>query len=134
MELTAKQEKFCQCVAEGNSNAEAYRVAYDAIGSNLKTVYVNACKVAAKAKVKERIKELKKELTLTYVWSRGQSVMVLSKIALSPTSTDANKIAAVKELNLMHGFSGGPDDGDVDVQPIKVTIEVKSARSEGKCK
>jgi hypothetical protein len=126
--LTEKMEKFCQCLAENMSNADAYRVAYEAADMAVKPLYVASCRLAAQEKIKERVKELKTELSKLCIWTRGQSVKVLAKIANSANSTDANKIAAVRELNLMHGYNVTGDDDEDNVQPVTVTIQVKDAK------
>jgi hypothetical protein len=59
--LTAKQEAFAQGLAEGLTNAEAYRLAYDAAGMQPNTLYNEACKLAAHPKVSERINSILEE-------------------------------------------------------------------------
>lgn len=59
--LTAKQEHFAQLVAQGKSQADAYRGAYDASKSTDKSVWERASALCADAKVATRIKELKDE-------------------------------------------------------------------------
>lgn len=58
--LTAKQEKFAQLVADGCTQAEAYRQAYD-VGEDTKpeTIWRKACEVMQNGKVSARVKELK---------------------------------------------------------------------------
>jgi len=63
MKLTAKQEKFARLVAEGNTQADAYREAYNALKMADKTVWERASFEASKDKVRTRIEELKKEIT-----------------------------------------------------------------------
>lgn len=61
--LTAKQDKFARLVAEGKTQAEAYREAYDCQKMADKTIWERASFEASKDKVKTRIAELKKEFT-----------------------------------------------------------------------
>lgn len=61
MKLTAKQEQFAQLVAQGKSQADAYRGAYDTSNWTDKSVWEKASTLAADVKVSARIKELKDE-------------------------------------------------------------------------
>lgn len=56
--LTEKQERFAQGLAEGLSNAEAYRAAYDASTMAPSTVHNEACKMAQHPKVRGRVDAL----------------------------------------------------------------------------
>ena len=53
--LTEKQERFAQLLAEGLTNAEAYRQAYDARTMQPGTIHNEACKLAQHPKITERI-------------------------------------------------------------------------------
>ena len=105
-DLTPKQEKFAQCVADGLSQADAYRKAFDVSPSTKPTtVQVNASKLMSDTNVSLRVDELRKQLSDISVWSRADSVTVLAKIARDDTSSRMEQIASVKELNSMHGFN-----------------------------
>jgi len=56
--LTEKQERFAQGLADGLTNAEAYRLAYDASGMKPATVHSEACKQAQHPKVAARVDEI----------------------------------------------------------------------------
>lgn len=56
--LTEKQEKLAQGLAEGLSNSEAYRAAYDASKMTPATVHSEACKQAQHPKVRARVDAL----------------------------------------------------------------------------
>lgn len=56
--LTEKQERFAQLLAEGLTNAEAYRQAYDASTMQSGTVHNEACKLAQHPKVAARLAAL----------------------------------------------------------------------------
>lgn len=105
MALTPRQEKFARAVAEGKSQAEAYREAYpkserwkDA------AVWVAASRLLANAKVSLRVAELRAELAEKSLWSREQSVKTLAEIAAAGEK-DSDRVKAVAELNKMHGFN-----------------------------
>jgi phage terminase small subunit len=59
MGLTAKQEKFCQGIVAGLSQADAYRQAYDAGGMKPETVQSKASILMADGKVRARVEELR---------------------------------------------------------------------------
>ena len=56
--LTEKQGRFAQCLAEGMTNSEAYRLAYQAEGMAASTVHTEACKQAQHPKVSQRVSEI----------------------------------------------------------------------------
>lgn len=57
--LTDKERIFAMAVADGKTQTEAYRIAYDTKTDNINTIYVNSCKVAGKEEVKEYIRALR---------------------------------------------------------------------------
>ena len=59
MALTAKQEAFTLAVFEGRSQADAYRLAYDAENMSDNAVYVAASKLMDNAKVSQRLAALR---------------------------------------------------------------------------
>jgi len=62
MELTDKQEAFCQSYVELNDKSAAYRVAYDAEAMNSNSVRVAAHEVFNNPNVTLRIEELQSEI------------------------------------------------------------------------
>ena len=108
--LTAKQEAFCQGIADGLGQADAYRAAYDAGDMKENSVYVNASKLMKNAKVTQRIAELRSEVQEKQLWSREMSVKAL--VQAYREGSGSVKVAAVKELNAMHGYN----------EPAKVSI------------
>ena len=120
--LTAKQEKFCQAIADGKTAYEAYKLAYNAGKMKNSGIYVNASRLLDDAKISLRVDELKKELEKKYLWTRELSVQILGSIALRATTLDNNKIAAIKELNAMHGFNE-PTKMELSVNPLVLILE-----------
>ena len=59
--LTLKQEKFAVSIAEGFSQADAYRQAYKSENMQNATTYVEASRLAAHPKVALRLEELRRE-------------------------------------------------------------------------
>ena len=101
--LTAKQEAFCQGIADGLGQADSYRAAYDAEDMKENSVYVNASKLMKNAKNTQRIAELKSQVQEKQLWSREMSVKAL--VQAYREGSGSVKVAAVKELNAMHGYN-----------------------------
>lgn len=105
MTLTAKQEAFAQAVASGMTQADAYRSAYDAENMGDDTIYVKASELMSDGKVSVRVSELKEAIAIAALWTRLDSVQALAEIAKGGESRANEKVSAIKELNLMHGFN-----------------------------
>jgi hypothetical protein len=108
--LTAKQEAFCQGIADGLGQADAYRAAYDAEGMKDNTIYPLASKLMKNSKVAARIAELRETVQEKQLWSREMSIKAL--VQAYKEGSGSVKVAAVKELNAMHGYN----------EPAKVNI------------
>ena len=108
--LTAKQEAFCQGIADGLGQADAYRAAYDAEGMKDNTIYPLASKLMKNNKVTARIAELKSQVQEKQLWSREMSVKAL--VQAYREGSGSVKVAAVKELNAMHGYN----------EPAKISV------------
>lgn len=104
MALTPKQEKFAQCVADGMTQADAYRIAFDVkVGTKAQTIHDGASKLMGKSEVSHRVAELREKLTQKGLWTREMSVQAL--LAAYQEGNASVKVSAVKELNAMHGFN-----------------------------
>jgi hypothetical protein len=114
--LTAKQEAFAQGIADGLGQADAYRMAYDAEGMADSTVYPKASRMISEGKIRARVDELKSMVVEKQLWTREMSIkglMSAYRIALE-AKTSTGMTAAVKELNIMHGFN----------EPTKVAVNM----------
>jgi len=107
VKLTAKQELFAQCIADGMGQTDAYRTAYDAEGMKDVTLYPLASKVMSNHKVATRIAELKSQVVEKQLWTREMSVkgLIQAYRIAQDAKTSTGMTAAVKELNVMHGFN-----------------------------
>lgn len=108
--LTVKQEAFCQGIADGLGQAEAYRAAYGCEDWKDNVIYSKASVLMKNGKVMERIRELRSEVQEKQLWSREMSVKAL--VQAYREGSGSVKVAAVKELNAMHGYN----------EPAKVNI------------
>ena len=124
MSLTAKQEAFCQAIADGMNQADAYRHAYDASNMKDSSIHVNASKLLADAKVAQRVTSLKQNLELKALWTREMSVKALVN-AYKVAQEKKNAIGmtgAVKELNAMHGYNE-PQRIDVTMKNLPASVD-----------
>jgi hypothetical protein len=115
MTLTAKQEAFAQAIASGLNQSDAYRSAYSAGKMKAETVQNSAYKLLLNGEVTARVKELQAELANKSLWTREQSVAVLSGVVGDVEARHGDKISAVKVLNDMQGFNA----------PTKLELQAK---------
>ena len=103
VKLTAKQEAFCQGIADGLGQADSYRAAYGCADWKDNVIYSKASVLMKNGKVMERIRELRSEVQEKQLWSREMSVKAL--VQAYREGSGAVKVSAVKELNAMHGYN-----------------------------
>ena len=137
MTLTAKQEAFCQAIADGMTQADAYRTAYNAVNMKPESVQVKACELTKDGKISVRVAELRSKLAQKQLWTREMSVKALVrayKVAEDGGQSTA-MTAAVKELNAMHGYNAPSkvdllsSDGSMS-PPKRVEISFVNAASQ----
>jgi hypothetical protein len=104
MALTSKQENFCQCVADGKTQADAYRAAYNTSKMKSDSIIVNASQLMSNTNVAQRVAFLREELSKKALWSREESIQAL-KVVVDNPERNTDIVAAVKELNAMHGYN-----------------------------
>ena len=102
--LTPIEEAFALQIALGKSQAEALRLSHPK-AKNWKpaSVHVEACLVMGKAKVRRRVKALQAEFVEQSMWARNLSIEALKEVIEAP-DRKSDVVAAVRELNAMHGF------------------------------
>lgn len=103
--LTGKREAFAQHVAKGKTQADAYRASFDAIKMKAETIQSAASRLMADSMVRARVEELRQKLIDKHLWTREDSVKRLREVADKDEAKGAEIVAAIKELNLMHGFN-----------------------------
>jgi len=127
MSLTPKQDKFARCIADGMSQADAYRASYGAEKMKPETIYKRACELMADGNVKGRVQELKGKLEEKAIWTREMSVKALVqayKVAQVQNSS-TGMAGAIKELNAMHGYNAPKQvelSGGLQVQKIERVV------------
>jgi len=98
--LTPKQAKFAANLAEGMSQAEAYRNAYDAENMANETIHAHASRLAKRDKVAARVNALVEErmrlLETRGVSDRAKVVTLLRKFAEDEARPDHVRLRAVE--------------------------------------
>lgn len=105
--LNARQEKYCQRRAAGDSRSEAYRAAgYSPEGSR-RTAEQNAYRMEQKPDtgtvIRLRIEELRSRNAETAVLNREDRLRLLSELATSDAVKPQDKIRAIDHINRMTG-------------------------------
>jgi len=125
--LTDKQEKFAQCIADGMTQADAYRSAYPQSNMKENALYVQASRLLDNPKVRLRVQELRKAIENKQLWTREKSVRALlgAYRVAQERNNSTGMTAAVKELNAMHGFNAPTQvelSGGLQIQKIERVI------------
>lgn len=97
--LTAKQETFCQAIAAGKSQSDAYKEAYNCQGWKPGAIYTQASILANDRQIVERIKALT-EATKD-LWPVESRIKVLKEIGEDKTVKPGARISAVDVKNKM---------------------------------
>jgi phage terminase small subunit len=126
VKLTAKQEAFCQAIADGMTQADAYRAAYNAGKMSDKAIWVKASELMSDGKVSVRVAELKQALADKQLWSREMSVkgLVAAYRVANEGKNASGMTGAIKELNAMHGYNE-PAKVDLNHKGIVTQIVIK---------
>jgi phage terminase small subunit len=81
--LTPQQEKFCQEIARGLNQSDAYRAAYKAGKMTPKQIHEEASKLAANPKVSQRVAQLQRLAADAAVLDRTEILRELRRVAKS---------------------------------------------------
>jgi len=128
--LTPKQEAFCKAYLETGNASAAYRQSYSVKKATPKSVNEVSSRLLSEIKISSRIEELKAEITKNFVWERKDSLEVLREIARAETldspPAHRDRIAAVKELNSMHGYNAPVKSQLIgaDGNPLNLNINI----------
>ena len=103
--MTPMQERFAQEVASGKSQSAAYRIAYPgSLQWKEATVWNKASALMRDKEVSARVDAIRDELRERGIWTREQSAKALIGVVDAPDKP-SDIVAAVKELNAMHGYN-----------------------------
>ena len=125
--LTAKQKRFAEAVALGNTGADAYRLAYNAKGKPA-TVGNHASALKADDRIKREIERIERAQELAALHSAaGLKSIVISTLAEIATSTEekgAVRVQAVRAIGQLVGVDAFRETKRVE--HVKDSGEIRS--------
>jgi hypothetical protein len=101
--LTPKQEEFAKKIAEGMTQADAYRSAYSTKRMTDKTIWENASRLMADSKVVARVKELRDMIAKPTIITAQKRKEWLTEVINDPNMDINAKLKASDQLNRMEG-------------------------------
>ncbi len=105
MNLTPKQEKFCQAVVRGSNQSDAFREAYDAKNMLPTTINERACRLMQESKISARVEALR-EPVLKEVQYDLKAAMGEANLALRMAQAQENPSVMVAATALRAKLSG----------------------------
>jgi phage terminase small subunit len=121
--LTAKQEKFVQKIIEGNSQADAYRAAYNTSKMTDKTIWEAASKLMADSKVSARLSELREQITSEKIMSAQKRMEWLTQLVMGEDASYSDRLKAIDIMNKMQGEYVQKVEADVKSE-MNITVEL----------
>jgi phage terminase small subunit len=101
--LTAKQEKFVQCIIEGMSQADAYRSAYSTKRMTNNAIYREASVLMTNPNISQRVKELREKLMNKKVMSAQARLEWLTEVIKDEGINMTDRLRASDQMNKMQG-------------------------------
>ena len=98
---TVKEEGYCQMIAAGSSQWEAYRKNYNTNGRNVTECRGPIGIIARKPKIKARIQEIVMEKFMPFILEQQERMRILSHIAVVGNHRDS--LTAIDQLNKIDG-------------------------------
>lgn len=122
MALTAKQERFCQAIVSGMSQADAYRKAYDAERMKPETVQNKAHVLMKNGEIRARVEQLRAPVVAKVQYDL-EKAMEEAERALSLAEKKENPGAMVAAVQLRSKLNGLLIEKREDVtDPLKKAI------------
>ena len=132
LNLTPKQEKFCQLYIELGNASEAYRQSYDADSMAEPTVNTKASELLAHGKITVRLEQLRKEHSKRHNVTVDTLLIELEEARLAAFEGERAQVAAAVAATMgkakILGFDkqviehSGPNGGTIDLS-LKVVFE-----------
>ena len=101
--LTAKQEEFAKGIAEGMTQADAYRNAYNAKRMTDKSIIEKASELAKNVNITERVKELRDMAAKSTIMTAQRRKEWLTEVINDPEVDINARLKASDQLNRMDG-------------------------------
>lgn len=121
--LTAKQETFANGIAQGMTQSDAYRSAYNTSKMTDKSVWEKASELANDIKVAERVRELRDMAAKSTIMTAQQRKEWLTKVINDPEVDINAKLKASDQLNRMDGEYTQKIEANV-VNDLTINIEL----------
>ena len=132
MELTAKQEAFCQAVLNpDNTQTDAYILAYSTPPeTSRKQLYERASRLIASSKIKARIEELRSKEYLSKPWSVDQLRASLKIVRLEAADAGQHgaSIRALEMIGKLDGLFGDKKEIARGIDPMKNELTTEELR------
>ena len=122
--LTSKQLKFCRNVADGMSNFEAYKNAYNCDNMKDSSIYTESSKLACKQEIREQIKTMQKPMIQTIqiqnINARQKQIKFIEeRINLCKSNGDESSVIKYTEmLNKIYGLYKDTDENETKQSSI----------------
>ena len=101
--LTAKQERFAKGIAEGMSQADAYRSAYSCKNMSDNAIYREASLLVSDPKISQRLKELTAMAAKPTIMNAQRRKEWLTEVINNPEVDINARLKASDQLNKMEG-------------------------------
>jgi hypothetical protein len=126
--VTAKEEGYCQKVADGHSASDAYRMSHDASGMKAESVHAQAVRIGARDRVRARIEEILEERKGETLHDRRRAASwALKRLQLEAETaeTDGARVAAVSLIMRHHALL--TDRQEVEQADSRDALEIETA-------
>ena len=100
MALTPKQESFARYVAEGKTQADAYRMAYDTTNSAPETIHNNAYALMRNSDISTRVEELKAQAAEAVALTIADLVRELEEARTIASTTETPQTSAMIQASM----------------------------------
>lgn len=121
--LTAKQEKFVNCIIEGMSQADAYRSAYNTSRMTDKTIHESASKLMADPKISARVAELREKMASKSIMTAQQRMEWLTELINNELAGTTDRLRAIDIMNKMQGEYVQKVEANVQ-QEVTINVEL----------
>ena len=122
LNLTPKQESFCQLYIELGNASEAYRQSYDADSMNENTVHRNASALLNNSKVAPRVEQIRKEHAMRHNITVDSLLIELEEAR--KTALDAGKLEKLQVAAAVSATMGKAKLLGLDKQVIEHTGKI----------
>ena len=122
--LTSKQLKFCRNVADGMSNFEAYKNAYNCANMKDSTIYTEASKLACKQLIRDEIATMQKpmieRIQIQNISARDKQIKFIEeRINLCKLNSDESSLIKYTDmLNKIYGLYKDTEEKDTKQSSI----------------